>query len=453
MKKKRITISLYVLLFALIVFLALTLNPLKAANMDNAPYVIVCNTNDIPKGLDKKINAAGGMILSKMPQIGVVITTSDNPDFVNVASKIKGVKWAVRDELVQWVEPIVPNQQEAVKSLSIGDDETFFGIQWALQAIHASEAWDSGATGAGVRVAILDGGIDSNHYDLQSNIDFAASRSFVPGYNFNQETDTFWHGSHVAGIVAAADNGFGTIGVAPYATIIGIKVLDGGSGYFSWLIEGILYAADFADADIINMSLGAVYQRNSWNLAKLNSALGRAMNYAYQAGVTIVASAGNEAIDFDHAGPWVSMPAEAQHVITVSATGPIGFAYGGMDFDRPASYTNYGQSLIDFAAPGGDFVYPGNYWWYDMVISPTYFDGSDYWYSWAAGTSQAAPHVAGVAALIIEKYGYQDVTGYSMKPAHVEAMLRKAADDLGKPGNDDFYGLGRINAYRAVNFK
>jgi subtilisin family serine protease len=251
--------------------------------------------------------------------------------------------------------------------------------------------------------------------------------------------------------VAAEDNSWGTIGVAPDATIIGVKVLHDGIGYFSWLIQGIMYVADEADADIINMSMGAVYPRNSWSAAKLNSALGRAMNYAYQAGVTIVASAGNDAIDFDHAGPWVKMPAEAQHVITVSATAPEGFAWGATDFDKPASYTNYGQSLVDFAAPGGDYDFPGNYWWYDMVLSPCYVEGIWHYWGFAAGTSQAAPHVAGVAALIIEKYGYQDATGFSMKPAHVEAMLRKSADDLGKPGNDDFYGLGRVNAYRAVN--
>ena len=84
------------------------------------------------------------------------------------------------------------------------------------------------------------------------------------------------------------------------------------------------------------------------------------------------------------------------------------------------------------------------YWWYDMVLAPSYVDGGSHYFSFSAGTSMAAPHVAGVAALIVEKNGGE------MDPSHVERQLRASADDLGKPGNDDFYGKGRVNAYQAV---
>ncbi len=157
----------------------------------------------------------------------------------------------------------------------------------------------------------------------------------------------------------------------------------------------------------------------------------------------------------------MDIPAQSANVIAVAATGPVGFALGATNFSRPASYTNFGQSAIDFGAPGGDFVLPGNAvctvpripsgtllnfcFAFDLVLSPGTRKGvSNAGYFFAAGTSMAAPHVAGVAALIIGK------SGGSMKPAQVEAALRASADDLGKPGNDDFYGKGFVNALRAV---
>ena len=440
MNKSLLTTSLIVLFSLAILLSGFSVDSHAAAKSKS--YIITANSNSLPSNLEAQVKALNGSLTSKMSKIGLAVAKSSSSTFARDAAKINGIKSVTLDQRVQWIDPDMRVKNISVGDLSIGDDETFFEDQWALLAIHAPEAWDAGARGAGVRVAILDGGIASNHIDLDDNIDLAASKSFVPGTDFNQDEGIFWHGSHVAGIVAAEDNGIGTIGVAPNATIIAVKVLHDGSGYFSWLIEGILYAADEANADIINMSLGAVFPRNNWDAAQLNSALGRAINFAYQKGVTVIASAGNEGADFDHVAYWISVPAELQHVIAVSATGPV----GGENFDRPASYTNYGQSIIDFAAPGGDFVlYPNNGWWLDMVLSPTtVVSETSYRYSWAAGTSQAAPHVAGVAALIIEK------NGGSMHPAQVEAALRKSADDLGKPGNDDYYGKGRVNAFKAV---
>jgi subtilisin family serine protease len=305
-------------------------------------------------------------------------------------------------------------------------------------------------------------------------VDVARSASFVPGFAFNQDVPcvpppancvTFSHATHVAGIIAAQDDGIGNIGVAPEATIIGVKVLHGGSGSFGAVIQGIVYAATAmsqggAGANIINMSLGGDFDRQGRDNAQLASAMSRATTFAYQQGVTVIASAGNDAFDFDHTNNLISIPALSANVITVSATGPLGFALGATDFSRPASYTNFGQSAIDFGAPGGDFVLPGNAvcavpripsgnlvnfcWVFDMVLSPGSLAPANGSYFFSAGTSMAAPHVAGVAALIIEK------NGGSMHPAQVEAALRQSADDLGKPGNDDFYGRGFVNALRAV---
>ena len=330
--------------------------------------------------------------------------------------------------------------------------------------MHAPEAWDLGARGTGVRVAVLNGGLNNNHIDLNGSVDVAHSASFVPGFAFNQDVGGFSHATHVAGIIAARDNSVGTIGIAPGATIIGVKVLQNGSGSFGAVIQGIIYASTpiaqgGAGADIINMSLGAEFDRQGRGAAQLANALSRATMYARQQGTTVIVSAGNSGLDLDHTNNLISVPAQSAGAIAVAATGPLGFALGATDFSRPASYTNFGQSAIHFGAPGGDFALPGNAlcavpripagvivtncWVFDMVLSPASIT-TNTGYSWAAGTSMAAPHVAGVAALIIEH------NGGPMTPAQVEAALRKSADDLGKPGNNDFYGAGFVNALRAV---
>jgi subtilisin family serine protease len=145
-------------------------------------------------------------------------------------------------------------------------------------------------------------------------------------------------------------------------------------------------------------------------------------------------------------------------VLSISATAPIGWATdpGNIFLDNLASYSNFGQSTISFAAPGGDFIYPGDElctiagrtrpcWVFDLVFSTgSNLNPALASYFWAAGTSMAAPHAAGVAALIIGK------NGGSMHPAQVAATLAAGADDLDKPGNDDAYGAGRVNAGNAV---
>jgi lantibiotic leader peptide-processing serine protease len=184
-------------------------------------------------------------------------------------------------------------------------------------------------------------------------------------------------------------------------------------------------------------------------VAELLTALDRATTYAYQSGTTVIASAGNDAENYDGNGPVVHSPSDSPHVISISATAPIGWATdpGNIFLDNLASYSNFGRSVIDFAAPGGDFILPGEdpctiaglerpCWVFDLVFSTGSLNS---WY-WSAGTSMAAPHASGVAALIV------GANGGDMKPAHVERELRKTADDLGQPGNDPFYGMGRVNA-------
>jgi subtilisin family serine protease len=461
---------------------------LSTVNPEARSYVIDFTGTQLPADLDAQVSAAGGSVTSRFGQIGVAVAASSDPAFTARASKIKWISTVTEDIEVQWVAPEqVVEAGEVDGAASFAAAEQYRQIQWAPDAISAPAAWDLGARGAGVRVAILDGGIYNAHQDIAPNIDVAHSRSFVAGqpFNFDQArdsrgvcrlTDTFWHGTHVAGIVAAPGQGPGTVGIAPSATLIGVKVLHCGSGSFANVIAGILYAATpiaegGAGADVINMSLAGSFQHQQYDpitgkplgasgAAHLADAVGKATTYAYQRGVTVVAALGNEATDLDHTNDLLVVPAMSPHVIAVSATGPMGWALGANNLDRPASYTNFGQSAVTFAGPGGDFVLPGSTfctkpvnpagsvtvpcWVLDLVLAPQRGSGSSISsYAWAAGTSMATPAVSGVAALIIGRFG-------RIGPAAVERRLRQSADDLGKPGNDDFYGAGRVNALRAV---
>ncbi|GAA4445407.1 hypothetical protein GCM10023188_48510 [Pontibacter saemangeumensis] len=434
-------------------------------------YIIISASNSIPSELKSQMGAMKGKLTATMEQAGIATATSSDPDFIAKASKIKGVSAVMHDFQIQWFDPAKQKgiQVEATygNPPASGDDDFFFDLQWGHDAIDAPEAWNAGYRGAGTRVAVLDTGFDLTHPDLEPNIDLAASKSFVPWEELQYDLpDPFSHGTHVAGTIAAADNGYGTIGVAPEAELILVKVLsDEGSGAFSWIISGIIHAVN-QNADVINMSLGAYIPHNGKFLdeegnvvhdakaaQQLINALKQATSYAYQHGVTVISTAGNDAINGNRDRSLVHVPSDAPHVISVSATAPRGWALDPFNafLDYPASYTNYGTPEVDLAAPGGDFSYPGEeevtigfvtapVWVFDMVFST----GSEQSWYWSAGTSMAAPHASGVAALVIGK------SGGEMKPSQVETILRTTAEDLGKPGRDPFYGHGRVNAYYAV---
>ncbi len=422
--KKRKIFSLGILLFFLF-------GMATASYADQ--WILNHRANKLPKNLKKRVELAGGRLIHAWDFAGIAVVEFDDEAAAR-AFETKNFK-IMPDVSLDWL----PGER-TVEADSIGDDEPSYPYQWHLPVIEADKAWDEGVTGVGSRVAVLDTGIDFSHPDLGANVDFASSASFVPGVA--DFIDDAGHGTHVAGIIAAVGNDWGSIGVAPDATLIGVKVLDSsGSGAFSWILNGIIHAV-VQQADIINMSLSGILVKSGLapdytarDAAQLHTLFNKITNWAASQGVLIVTSAGNDGMDYNHNGNLIRLPAEASGCIAVSATGPVGLAA----FDTPASYTDYGTSAVFVAAPGGDYrLWPADSWWLDMVFS-TYPGG----WAWMAGTSQAAPNAAGVAALILSKYG-------PMSVGRLRNHLAQTADDLGKPGADPYYGHGRVNAYKAV---
>jgi len=269
-------------------------------------------------------------------------------------------------------------------------------LPWGVDRVDADL---SNHTGAGVKVCVVDTGIDKDHPDLQANI--VGGRNFVTKGATVDPTkwdDDNGHGTHVAGTIAAVDNTIGVVGVAPSASLLAAKVLNRqGSGYLSDVIAGIDYCVQNG-AKVVSMSLGSSSDVQAFH---------DAVDAAYASGVLLVAAAGN-----DYGGA-VSYPAAYDSVVAVSATDSA---------DNPASFSNVGPE-VELAAPG-------------VSILSTYKGGG---YATLSGTSMATPHVSGVAALAWE-------ANPLLTNAEVRALLQSTADDLGAVGKDNLFGYGLVDA-------
>ncbi|RLT45417.1 MAG: peptidase S8/S53 subtilisin kexin sedolisin [Chloroflexi bacterium] len=460
-------------LIGIVLMLAL-FAPTASAQQPARSYLLLGKNDKLPANLEQAVAEKGGAVAYTVPEIGLAVLTSANPDFPAQMESVAQVESVAPDIRVNFYLPGFQPSAPPTVNPPLPDDDFFYMFQWNLDAINAPEAWAQGALGAGVRIAIVDDGLFAQHPDIAPNLNTALSKSFVPGdpaaftpINFPS------HSSHVAGVAAAADNGIGIIGVAPQAEIVGVRVLtwlpDANSpigyapeGKFAWLAAGIVYAANI-ESDIINISLGGWLDKNGScdadgciskkDAGELKKLLDRATRYAHKKGAVVIAAAGNDATDTDNNGKNYFLPAESDKVLAVSATGPVGWIFNptATDLDSFAPYSNYGKKLVDFAAPGGNptFLYqnpaciipfagfPIPCGYFDLVIGPT---ATPFLWTWASGSSAAVPHVSGVAALVIGKNGGQ------MNPEQVEQALRKGADDLSAKGKDAFYGDGRVDA-------
>ena len=326
--------------------------------------------------------------------IPAVVATLPQPA-IEALSHNPNVKYIQPDYIRVYVEPMQYS----------GEPEPLAQVlPWGVDRIDADLAWAT-TKGTGVKIAIVDTGIDRDHPDLVANIK-GGFNAIAPRGRYRDPddfNDDHGHGTHCAGIAAAVDNDIGVVGVAPEAWLYGVKVLSKtGSGQTSDCIEGIQWCADNG-MDVISMS---------WGSTTYDQALNDTCAAAWAAGCVLVASAGNSGVE-DPDG----YPSAYPSVISVSATDSS---------DQPASFTNYGDE-IELAAPG-------------VSIYSCYNNGG---YVTMSGTSMSCPHVSGAAALAIAAH-----PNYTNQ--QIRQLLWDTAEDLGDPGWDPYYGYGLVDAEAAV---
>jgi subtilisin family serine protease len=382
--------------------------------------------------------------------------------------------------------------------------EPLSACQWDMAKIHAGADSRTLATGLGVTVGVIDGGIDFTHPDLVGHIDIGLSCSFIfdhdptadPSEMANGDCtnkaavqDLQGHGTHVATTIAGALNGVGIVGVAPEATIVGLKACSIVGYCFADSVAAALRYAGDHEIDVVNLSLFAdpylYYCKSEGDQRAMLAELESAARYAQQRGVVIVAAAGNEAQDLGHpvtdeiSPDWPPdsavlrdiqnncrvAPAELPGVITVSAVGVTSLA----------SYSNVGGS-VDVTAPGGDAgqtpttafgrgrILAG--WsstdatgtWQALISANRAVTDGGGRYVWISGTSMASPHAAGVAALVRQVHP-------NWSPGAVAAALGRSATPMGCPdpanpnlvpcsggaGNTSYFGAGLVDALDAAS--
>jgi len=398
---------------------------------------------DVPSSFASAAKAAGGTVTSQHTSAGIAVVHGLNDSEAQTLAASSGAVDAVADVGVTLRLGTLGDsvEDDSVETdLATPADAIMYPFQWHLRAIGAEHAWNAGRLGSPkVTVAVIDTGVSYEHVDLAGRVDLSRSVSFVPSDDADVAalfpgrhpvTDLYYHGTHVAATISS--NAHVAAGVTANVTIMGVKVLDRwGNGTFSGVLDGLLWAADH-DADVANMSIGDVMLKagNGRHAALMQ----RAFNYAHRKGTLVVVAAGNESIDLDHDRNLYKMYCDAPNVVCVSATGPK---------DEFVWYSNYGRSAISVAAPGGtiwDRVWAACS--RTSLLVPFCQDYDEV--LGLMGTSMAAPHVSGLAALLVEDVGHG-------KPSQVKAKLLQSAEDLGEPGTDPFYGKGRISVPRALD--
>ena len=520
-------------------------------------YVVVYEQGVSAAEGRQAVEAAGGTIVSDNAAIGVATVRSDERDFAASAARQRDLQGAAPNEAIGYA----PREQQArrqdiekvtgksgtskSRKAKGGNAEPLAGLQWDMAMIGATAdgSYASQQGSHAVRVGVIDTGIDGSHPDIAPNFDRRLSRNFTvddPVVDGACDTDPDrmctdpadvdegGHGTHVAGIIGAAINGFGTAGVAPKVDLVNLRAgQDSGYFFLGPTLDALTYAGDNG-IDVVNMSFyidpwlyncrenTADNPQEQKQQALVIDATQRALKYARDRGVTLIAAEGNGHTDLgkpvgDDTSPdypdaeesprtraidnsCLSMPTEGDDVVGVTSVAPS---------KRKAYYSDYGVEQADVSAPGGD-TRDGNSATSNSanaVLSPyplaalkeevpAVIDDAGNpltpavkkvcankkcaYYRYLQGTSMAAPHAVGVAALAIAQFGKPDGKGgVGLAPAKVERLLQGTAIDTpcpaqnpfvytnlpapvppalceGTPQRNGFYGDGIVDAQRIL---
>ncbi len=440
-------------------------------------YIVLAKGNNFATSFTAKVEALGGKVRSMHNGSGLAVVTGLTPETAQSLSAVSGISEVDADDMVSLAEPTRNMKVDAlaVASATPAIDPTkalFFSWQWNMRDINAPAAWAAGKLGSkSVTAAILDTGLDYDGPDVNGLVDLTRSISLTafddtllakfPTRLAIQDFND--HGTNVASQVSSNARIFA--GVTAKTTLMVVKVLGSdGSGLTSDVLNGVLYAADNG-ADVANLSLGSAFARTGNR--RLINVIKRVMDYARRKGMLVVVAAGNKATDLDNNGDEFDAYCDLQHVMCVSAVGPT------TPTDNPdqlAFYSNFGRA-VDVAGPGGNAGNVLSVWpWSDFFQS---LDNVSWVWNVCSktaifpdpetgapsmpclvgthidafiGTSQATPHVTGMAAAMIAQYGKNI-------PTIIRVLIEASADDIGRRGKDPQYGWGRINVARGLGVR
>ncbi|WP_328741882.1 S8 family serine peptidase [Streptomyces caniferus] len=473
-------------------------NAATAASQDSVPaaasadgpllsYVVNTTPGRATVGkVEKAIAKAGGKVVIAHEQIGVIVVHSANPQFAASMRTLPGVQSAGATRTAplkaQGTTDIgkpqkidLPKSQlmAAGKAAKANGEEPLEPLQWDLPAIKADKAAKVNPGSRNVTVGIIDTGVDDTHPDLKANFSAKQSANCVGGVADTSKgawrpwnPDEDYHGTHVAGTIAAARNGVGVAGVAPGVKISALKVSEPETSLF--YAESVVCAFVFAADHGIGVTNNSYYVdpwmfncKDDADQAAIIDAVGRAASYAQRKGAINIAAAGNSGLDLaapqlpDASSPNDSTPVERTinpktcWDVPTQLPGTVTVAAAGVN-KLKSYYSNYGLGQIDVAAPGGDARQVPELPAKNGNILST-MPGGDWAY--LAGTSMATPHVAGVAALLKSAHP-------KSSPQEIQWLLKEQADNPGCPTGDatctgtkhvnSHFGYGIVDALDAV---